>query len=117
MNQVIGNIGTILSGEYYSNTPLSFTMLDDKIYPQVLCKMDLKEEDIETYKSVISDEFNVQWFICFLFLMYRIIDDLPAASIVTIGDSEDDFWYEDTYPLGSDFFSRKGRKERNGIHR
>ena len=30
----------------------------------------------------------------------RVIDDLPAASVVTVGDSEDDFWYEDTYPIG-----------------
>lgn len=39
-------------------------------------------------------------FLVNIVLLIRVIDDLPAASVVTVGDSEDDFWYEDTYPIG-----------------
>lgn len=100
VNQIVGNIGTILSGEYYSNTPLSFKMKEDKTYPQIICKMQLTQEDVNTYISYIKDEFNIQWYHFLFFFICRVIDDLPAASVVTIGEGEDDFWYEDTYPLG-----------------
>lgn len=61
ITQTIGNIGTILSGEYYSNTPLSFKMMEDKVYPETVCKVQLTEADITNYNSVIDDEFNIQW--------------------------------------------------------
>ena len=62
ITQTVGNIGTLLSGEYYSNTPLSFKMMEDKIYPQLICKVELKQEDIDNYNSMIADEFNIQWY-------------------------------------------------------
>ena len=75
--------------------------MEDKIYPQAVCKVELKQEDITNYSSMIADEFNIQWYLVNnAVLLIRVIDDLPAASVVTVGDSEDDFWYEDTYPIG-----------------
>ena len=62
ITQTVGNIGTLLSGEYYSNTPLSFKMMEDKVYPQLICKVELKQEDIDNYNSMIADEFNIQWY-------------------------------------------------------
>ena len=62
ITQTVGNIGTLLSGEYYSNTPLSFKLMEDKVYPQLICKVELKQEDIDNYNSMIADEFNIQWY-------------------------------------------------------
>ena len=59
--QTQGNIGTILSGEYYSNTPISFKMLEDLTTPQVICKVTLSQEDIDNYVSVVKDQYLIQW--------------------------------------------------------
>lgn len=74
--------------------------MEDKVYPETVCKVQLTEADITNYNSVIDDEFNIQWWHIVKLIIYRLIDDLPAASVVTVGENEDDFWYEDTYPIG-----------------
>ena len=30
----------------------------------------------------------------------RIVDDLPAASVVSVNDDGSDYWFEDTHPIG-----------------
>ena len=59
--QLKQNIGNVLSGEEYSNTPLVFKMMKDEVYPQVVCKRSISAEDVKVYKQGIEDEYNVQW--------------------------------------------------------
>ena len=62
ISQLKQNIGNVLSGEEYSNTAISFHMLKDEVYPQLICKRVLSAEDINTYKQSVEDEYNIQWF-------------------------------------------------------
>ena len=57
------NIGNALSGEEYSNTPLSFKMLENVLYPQKICSVKLTEEDVKVLKARIEEEYDVQWYV------------------------------------------------------
>ena len=59
--QLKQNIGNVLSGEEYSNTPLVFKMMKDEVYPQIVCKRPISADDVNVYKQGIEDEYNVQW--------------------------------------------------------
>ena len=83
------NIGNALSGEEYSNTPLSFKMLENVLYPQKICSVKLTEEDVKVLKARIEEEYEVQW----------IIDDFPAAS-VSVSEDGEGLVFDDTHPLG-----------------
>ena len=88
--QLKQNIGNVLSGEEYSNTKYSFRMMENQPQPQLLCKVKLTEDDVSLLKTRIEEEYNVQW----------IVDDLPAASVVSVNDDGSDYWFEDTHPIG-----------------
>ena len=100
ISQLKQNIGNVLSGEEYSNTPLVFGMMKDEVYPQVICKRSLSVEDVNTYKQSVEDEYNVQWLFYRNDLTIRMIDDLPAAIMVTSNEDPNDYWFEDTHPIG-----------------
>ena len=35
----------------------------------------------------------------------RIVDDLPAASVVSVNDDGSDYWFEDTHPIGYIYYN------------
>ena len=57
-------------------------------------------EDVNTYKQSVEDKYNVQWLFYRNDLTIRMIDDLPAAIMVTSNEDPNDYWFEDTHPIG-----------------
>lgn len=61
--QTTMNIGNALSGDEYSNTLLSFKMMENVLYPQKVCSVKLTEEDVKVLKTRIEEDYNVQWYV------------------------------------------------------
>ena len=59
--QLKQNIGNVLSGEEFSNTLYSFKMLEDRVFPQIICKVKLTPEDATLLKTRIDQSYNIQW--------------------------------------------------------
>ncbi|CAK0906869.1 unnamed protein product [Prorocentrum cordatum] len=65
----VENLGEILTGDLIENSPYSIRMLVDASC-KVLCKQTLGDLQKEKFRSMIDDEYLVNW----------IVDNLPAAT-------------------------------------
>ncbi|CEM06493.1 unnamed protein product [Vitrella brassicaformis CCMP3155] len=69
------NLGEILQGDVIENSPYEIEMLMP-VECKVLCKKDLKKKEKDLFKTMIDDEYYVNW----------IVDNLPAAMKYKAGD-------------------------------
>jgi len=65
------NLGEFLRGDRIENSAYEITMLQD-VYCKLLCQVELKKNDVQTFKTSISRQYHHNW----------IVDNLPAASIL-----------------------------------
>jgi transmembrane 9 superfamily protein 2/4 len=92
----VENLGEILNGDMIENSPFEIRMAV-KENCKVLCKQTLTTEGKQKFKSMIDDEYLVNW----------IVDNLPAATrFVRSGDDGGEFTYMDGFPVGVE---QKGR--------
>jgi transmembrane 9 superfamily protein 2/4 len=71
------NLGELLSGDRIENSPYELNILEN-VNCRVLCQVNLAARDSSQFKSAIQRGYHHNW----------IIDNLPAASIVTGEDEE-----------------------------
>jgi len=86
----VENLGEILTGDLIENSPYELKMLEGTDC-KVLCKKTLTQEDKDKFRSMIDDEYLVNW----------IVDNLPAATrFVRSGADGGEFTYMDGFPVG-----------------
>jgi len=86
----VENLGEILAGDTIENSPYDIRMLQNSSC-KVLCKMPLPQESKDKFKSMIDDEYLVNW----------IVDNLPAATrYVRRGVGGGEFTYMNGFPVG-----------------
>jgi len=84
------NLGEILTGDMIENSAFEIQMLENTEC-KVLCKQVLTKEQKDKFRSMIDDEYLVNW----------IVDGLPAATrFVRTGAGGGDFTYIDGFPVG-----------------
>merc|ERR1719424_2373536 len=86
----VENLGEILTGDLIENSPYEIKMLVNTEC-KVLCKQALDQEKKDKFRSMIDDEYLVNW----------IVDNLPAATrFVRSGAGGGEFTYMDGFPVG-----------------
>merc|ERR1719424_2430643 len=86
----VENLGEILTGDLIENSPYEIKMLVNTEC-KVLCKQALDQEKKDKFRSMIDDEYLVNW----------IVDNLPAATrFVRSGADGGEFTYMDGFPVG-----------------
>eukprot|EP00928_Gymnodinium_smaydae_P048554 TRINITY_DN32475_c0_g1_i1.p1 TRINITY_DN32475_c0_g1~~TRINITY_DN32475_c0_g1_i1.p1 ORF type:complete len:629 (+),score=121.23 TRINITY_DN32475_c0_g1_i1:125-2011(+) len=90
------NLGEIMEGDLIVNSPYEIRMLVNETC-KVLCKKDLSQEDKALFKSMIDDEYLVNW----------LVDNLPAATrYIRRGNAKGESTYMNGFPVG---LERSGR--------
>mmetsp|Transcript_100178 Transcript_100178/g.188759 ORF Transcript_100178/g.188759 Transcript_100178/m.188759 type:complete len:635 (+) Transcript_100178:60-1964(+) len=90
IQESVENLGEILAGDLIENSPYEINMMSN-LTCKVLCKMQLTKENKDKFKSMIDDEYLVNW----------IVDNLPAATrYVRRGIGGGDFTYMNGFPVG-----------------
>ena len=86
----VENLGEILAGDLIENSPYEIRMkMNDTC--KLLCKQTLTPEVRDKFKSMIHDEYLVNW----------IVDNLPAATRYVRRDlGQSDFKYMSGFPVG-----------------
>merc|ERR1719424_2490020 len=86
----VENLGEILTGDLIENSPFEIKMLENTDC-KVLCKQKLDQEKKDKFRSMIDDEYLVNW----------MVDNLPAATrFVRSGADGGEFTYMDGFPVG-----------------
>jgi transmembrane 9 superfamily protein 2/4 len=86
----VENLGEILTGDLIENSPYSLRMKVNETC-KLLCKQTLTPEIRDKFKSMIHDEYLVNW----------IVDNLPAATRYVRRDlGQADFTYMSGFPVG-----------------
>lgn len=83
------NLGEFMTGDRIDNSPYGLFMREDS-FCNVLCKVKLLKKDVEAFKEAIDETYHHNW----------IIDNLPAASIVTRPDGTETTSYAKGFPIG-----------------
>jgi len=90
ITESVENLGEILAGDMIENSPFEIKMLETTDC-KVLCKQLLSQEQKDKFKSMIDDEYLVNW----------MVDNLPAATrFVRSGAGGGEFTYMDGFPVG-----------------
>lgn len=90
VTESVENLGEILAGDTIENSPYEIRMMQNMTC-KVLCKMPLTKENKDKFRSMIDDEYLVNW----------IVDNLPAATrYVRRGVGGGDFTYMNGFPVG-----------------
>merc|ERR1712232_416956 len=86
----VENLGEILTGDLIENSPYEMRMKVNETC-KLLCKQTLTPEIKDKFKSMIHDEYLVNW----------IVDNLPAATRYVRRDlGQADFTYMSGFPVG-----------------
>jgi len=89
----VENLGEILVGDMIENSPYEIQMLRN-MSCKVLCKVQLSIEKKDQFRTMIDDEYLVNW----------IVDNLPAATRYTLGrlgpDGNSEYSYINGFPVG-----------------
>jgi len=89
----VENLGEILVGDMIENSPYEIQMLRN-LSCKVLCKVQLSIEKKDQFRTMIDDEYLVNW----------IVDNLPAATRYTLGrlgpDGNSEYSYINGFPVG-----------------
>lgn len=85
------NLGEILAGDLIENSPYEVFMLRNETC-KVLCQLPLKAEEKDTLKSMIRDEYLVNW----------IVDNLPAATRYVRRGKTSGSTFMNGFPVGID---------------
>lgn len=88
------NLGEIMTGDSIENSPYEIQM-NINVTCKKLCTVDLAPEQADKFRSMIEDEYLVNW----------IIDNMPAATRYVDG-SRGDTTYMSGFPVGME---KKGR--------
>jgi len=90
VQESVENLGEILAGDTIENSPYEIKMLQNSSC-KLLCKMELTQENKDKFRSMIDDEYLVNW----------IVDNLPAATrYVRRGVGGGEFTYMNGFPVG-----------------
>jgi transmembrane 9 superfamily protein 2/4 len=90
VQESVENLGEILAGDTIENSPYEIFMMRN-MSCRVLCKVKLTPENKEKFRSMIDDEYLVNW----------IVDNLPAATrYVRRGVGGGEFTYMNGFPVG-----------------
>lgn len=90
ITESVENLGEILMGDLIENSAYEIQMLTPQEC-KVLCKVQLTKEHKDKFKSMIDDEYLVNW----------MVDNLPAATrFVRAGGDGGEFTYMDGFPVG-----------------
>jgi len=96
VQESVENLGEILEGDLIENSPYDIRMLENSTC-KVLCKKALTKEDKDQFRTMINDEYLVNW----------IVDNLPAATrYVRRGVRGGESTYMNGFPVG---LERAGR--------
>jgi len=90
----VENLGEILTGDLIENSPYEIKMMVNQTC-RLLCKQDLKKEQKDKLRSMIDDDYLVNW----------IVDNLPAATRYIRKADGGEFVYMNGFPVG---FERGG---------
>jgi len=85
----VENLGEILVGDMIENSPYGIHMLKNTTC-QVLCRKMLTTEQKDKFRSMIEDEYLVNW----------LVDNLPAATRYTRRGADTAFTYMNGFPVG-----------------
>jgi len=86
----VENLGEILTGDLIENSPYEIKILMSETC-KALCKVTLTPEQKDKFRSMIDDEYLVNW----------MVDNLPAATrFVRGGVGGQEFTYMDGFPVG-----------------
>jgi len=85
----VENLGEILVGDVIENSPYEINMLQN-LTCQVLCKRELSPSDKDKFRSMVEDEYLVNW----------LVDNLPGATRYARLGSEQSYWYTNGFPVG-----------------
>merc|ERR1719247_326726 len=92
----VENLGEILAGDLIENSPYEIKMLENSEC-RVLCRQQLSQEHKDKFRSMIDDEYLVNW----------MVDNLPAATrFVRSGAGGGEFTYMDGFPVGVEQMGR-----------
>lgn len=91
----VENLGEILAGDLIENSPYDIKMLIN-VSCKALCKLALEPAHKDKYRSMIDDEYLVNW----------IVDNLPAATRYIRRADGGEFMYMNGFPVG---IERSGR--------
>merc|ERR1719331_1816623 len=92
----VENLGEILAGDLIENSPYEIKMLENSEC-RVLCRQQLSQEHKDKFRSMIDDEYLVNW----------MFDNLPAATrFVRSGAGGGEFTYMDGFPVGVEQMGR-----------
>jgi len=90
IQESVENLGEILAGDQIENSPYEIRMMQN-VSCKVLCKLALAQEHKDKFRSMIDDEYVVNW----------LVDNLPAAThYVKKGKDGGDFTYMNGFPVG-----------------
>jgi len=96
ITESVENLGEILTGDMIENSPYEIKMLEDTDC-KVLCTVTLTAKQKEKFRSMIDDEYLVNW----------LVDSLPAATrFVKKGADGGEFTYMDGFPVGVEQMGR-----------
>mmetsp|Transcript_63223 Transcript_63223/g.136849 ORF Transcript_63223/g.136849 Transcript_63223/m.136849 type:complete len:620 (-) Transcript_63223:148-2007(-) len=90
----VENLGEILTGDMIENSPYEIRMMVNKTCT-LLCKQDLQKQQKDKFRSMIDDDYLVNW----------IVDNLPAATRYIRKADGGEFVYMNGFPVG---FERGG---------
>jgi len=86
----VENLGEILVGDMIENSPYEIRMMMNETC-KVLCKKELTQEQKDKFRSMVEDEYSVNW----------LVDNLPGATRYTrMGGGESSVWYMNGFPVG-----------------
>mmetsp|Transcript_116135 Transcript_116135/g.329134 ORF Transcript_116135/g.329134 Transcript_116135/m.329134 type:complete len:629 (+) Transcript_116135:40-1926(+) len=91
----VENLGEILAGDLIENSPYEIRMRVNASC-KVLCEVTLEPEQKDKFRSMIDDEYLVNW----------IVDNLPAATRYIRKTDGNEFMYMNGFPVG---LERNGR--------
>lgn len=89
VQESVENLGEILAGDMIENSRYDIKMLENQTC-RVLCEKSLIKEDKEHFKSMIDDEYLVNW----------IVDNLPAATRYRRKGDTHEYTYMNGFPVG-----------------
>jgi len=89
IQESVENLGEILAGDSIENSPYQISMAKNEGC-KTLCKRTLTNAEKEKFKTMIDDEYLVNW----------IVDNLPAATIVRASAGTEQHTYMDGFPVG-----------------
>jgi transmembrane 9 superfamily protein 2/4 len=96
ISESVENLGEILAGDLIENSAYEIKMMVNENC-KVLCKSTLTTDQKDKFKSMIDDEYLVNW----------MVDNLPAATrFVRSGAGGGEFTYMDGFPVGVEQMGR-----------